>query len=187
MSRCTFKFRLVPTRKQTELLSWTLSRCRELYNASLQHRRDAYCMAGKSVNYYDQANSLVEVKEVRPEYRDIHSQILQDVLRRTDKAFQAFFRRVKAGEEPGYPRFRGKGRYDSMMYSQYGNGAILSENTMHLSKVGAMKVVFHRPLEGTPKTVCVKRSSTGKRVSGMWLYLVNGNQQHCLFLPNRLV
>ena len=78
MSRITYKFRLVPTRKQTETLEWTLARCRELYNAALQHRRDAYRVAGKSLNYYDQANSLVEVKAVRPEYRDIHSQILQD-------------------------------------------------------------------------------------------------------------
>ncbi len=81
MGRKTYKFRLVPTRKQTETLEWTLARCRELYNAALQERRDAYRMAGKSLNYYSQANQLVQVKQVRPEYKDIHSQILQDRTR----------------------------------------------------------------------------------------------------------
>ena len=76
MSRRTFKFRLYPTRKQTERLVWTLDRCRELYNAALQERRDAYRMAGggKSLNYYDQANQLPAVKEARPEYRRERSQ-----------------------------------------------------------------------------------------------------------------
>lgn len=99
MSKITYKYRLVPTIEQVETLGWTLARCRELYNAALQERRDAFCMAGKSLNYYAQANQLVEVKAVRPEYRDIHSQILQDVLKRVDKAFQALFRRVKSGEK----------------------------------------------------------------------------------------
>src|SRR5437868_3330131 len=120
MSKRTFKFRLVPTRKQAERLDWTLARCRELYNAALQERRDAYRMAHKSLNYYDQANQLPAIKEVRSEYSEIHSQILQDVLRRVDKTFQAFFRRVKAGETPGYPRFQGRDRYDSFTFPQLG-------------------------------------------------------------------
>jgi putative transposase len=77
-------------------------------------------MVGKTLNYYDQANQLPAVKEARPEYRDLHSQVQQDVLRRVDKAFQAFFRRVKAGEKPGYPRFQGRNRYDSFTYPQAG-------------------------------------------------------------------
>src|SRR5829696_9151399 len=109
----TYKYRLYPTPAQARLLGATLDRCRELYNAALQERRDAYRMAGKSLNYYDQANQLPAVKEARPEYSSIHSQVLQDVLRRVNKAFQSFFRRVKAGAAPGYPRFQGRDRYDS--------------------------------------------------------------------------
>lgn len=156
MSRLTYKYRLAPTHKQVELLDWTLARCRELYNAALQHRRDAYRMAGKSINYYDQANSLVEVKEVRPEYRGIHSQILQDVLRRADKAFQAFFRRVKSGEkEVGYPRFQGGDRYDSFTFPQ--SGWSLQNVVLTLSKIGTIKVRLHRPIQGRVKTTTIKR------------------------------
>ncbi len=156
MSRITYKFRLVPTHKQVELLSFTLTRCRELYNAALQERRDAYRMARKSLNYYDQANQLVEVKEVRPEYKDIHSQILQDVLRRVDKTFQAFFSRVKSGEKQvGYPRFQGRDRYDSFTFPQL--GWTLHNDRLTLSKIGAVKVRLHRSMQGKVKTVTVKR------------------------------
>jgi len=114
MSKQAYKFRLSPTRQQQERLQWTLDRARELYNAALQERRDAYRMAGLSLNYYDQANQLPEIKEIRDEYQDIHSQVLQNVLRRVQKAFDHFFRRCKNGEEPGYPRFQGKNRYAVM-------------------------------------------------------------------------
>ncbi len=86
-----YKYRLYPTCKQASTLQWTLDRCRELYNAALQERRDAYRMVGKSITYYNQANQLPGIKEIREEYKDIHSQVLQDVLRKADKAFKAFF------------------------------------------------------------------------------------------------
>lgn len=110
MSKQAYKFRLYPTRKQQEHLQWTLDRARELYNAALQERREAYRMAGKSITYYDQTKQLPEIKESRPEYKDIHSQVLQDVLRRADKTFQRFFERCKRGATPGYPRYKGKGQ-----------------------------------------------------------------------------
>jgi putative transposase len=160
--RLAYKYRLLPTRKQTELLSWTLARCRELYNAALQERRDAYQMAHnhKSLNYYDQANQLPQVKEVRPEYRDIHSQVLQDVLRRVDKTFQAFFRRVKAGRagdghRPGYPRFLRGDRYDSITFPQLGWS--LHCDRLSISKICTVKVKLHRPIQGKVKTVTIKR------------------------------
>src|SRR5712692_8025907 len=102
-----YKYRLYPKKQQAEKLQWTLDRARELYNAAIQERRDAYRMCHISISYNQQAVQLPEIKEVRPEYQDIHSQVLQDVLRRVDKAFKAFFRRVKNGETPGYPRFQG--------------------------------------------------------------------------------
>jgi putative transposase len=156
MSKRTYKFRLYPTGKQARILQWMLDRSRELYNAALQERRDAYRMAGTSINYYDQANQLPSIKEIREEYKDIHSQVLQDVLRRVDKAMQAFFRRVKAGETPGYPRFQGKDRYDSFTYPQ-GGYSLTSDNRVCLSKIGSIKVKLHRELQGTIKTCTVKR------------------------------
>ncbi len=107
-----YKFRLYPTSTQEQKLFWTLTRCRELYNAALSERRDAYKYAGKSISYYQQKRDLPEIKaELRPEYQDIHSQVLQDVLLRLEQAFKSFFRRVKAGEKPGYPVRRISGRF----------------------------------------------------------------------------
>jgi putative transposase len=156
MSKQAYKFRLYPTKKQAHALTWTLDRCRELYNAAVQERRDAYRMAGKSITYYDQANQLPEIKELREEYRDIHSQVLQDVLRRVKKAFDAFFRRCKQGEEPGYPRFQGRNRYDSFCYPQ-GGYSLTQDNHVCLSKIGAIKVKLHRQINGTIKTCTIKR------------------------------
>ena len=113
MSKQAYTFRLYPTRKQAQALIWTLDRCRELYNAALQERRDAYRMVGKRLNYYDQANQLPDIKAIREEYRDIHSQVLQDVLRKADKAYKAFFARCKHGATPGYPRYKGRNQFDS--------------------------------------------------------------------------
>jgi putative transposase len=115
--RKTFKYRIYPTKETERNLFWTLARCRELYNAALSERKDAYKYAGKSVTYYDQQNDLPSIKaEIRQEYQDIAAHVLQDVLRRLDKAFQNFFRRCRNGENPGYPRFQGRNRYDSFTY-----------------------------------------------------------------------
>jgi putative transposase len=156
MSKQAYKFRLYPTRKQAQALQWTLDRCRELYNAALQERRDAYRMAGKSITYYDQANQLPEIKEMREEYQDIHSQVLQDVLRRVKKAFDAFFRRCNNGEEPGYPRFQGKERYDSFCYPQ-GGYSLTHDSRVCLSKIGSIKVKLHQQIKGKVKTCTMKR------------------------------
>src|SRR5579885_26743 len=100
--RKTFKYKLKPTPDQARALAFVARRCRELYNAELQERKEAWEKCGVSVTVSGQSAQLPEIKEVRPEYRDIHSQVLQDVLTRLDRAFQAFFRRGKHGETPGY-------------------------------------------------------------------------------------
>src|SRR5260370_5501692 len=92
-----YKYRLYPNRKQTEKLQWTLDRARELYNAALEERRDAYRMCRVSISYNQQAAQLSEIKELRPEYNDIHSQVLQDVLRRVTKTQQKIFSRISTG------------------------------------------------------------------------------------------
>ncbi len=156
MSKQAYKFRLYPTWKQAQTLTWTVERCRELYNAALQERRDAYLMVGKHISYYDQANQLPDIKEIREEYKDIHSQVLQDVLRKADKTFQAFFARCKRGDTPGFPRYKGKGHFDSFTYPQAGF-SVTHDNRVCLSKVGSMKVKLHREIKGTIKTATIKR------------------------------
>ena len=155
--RKTFKYRLYPTKATERKLLWTLTRCRELYNAALEERKEAYRMASKSITYYDQQNDLPAIKaEIREDYQEIAAHVLQDVLRRLDRAFQHFFRRCRHGENPGYPRFQGRNRYDSFTYPD-GAGWKFDGKTLHLTKIGKAKVKLHRPLEGKIKTVTIKR------------------------------
>jgi putative transposase len=117
----TYKYRLFPSRAQITRMNGTLAVLCELYNAGLQERRDAYKLERKSIRYVDQQNQLPGIKEARPELNEIHSQVLQDVLRRLDKAFKSFFRRVKERDgKAGFPRFRSHKRYDSFTYAQSG-------------------------------------------------------------------
>lgn len=150
-----YKFRIYPTKKQIRTLEWTLRRCKELYNAALQERRDAYQMCGMSVSYGMQAGQLPALKQLREEYLEIHSQVQQDVLRRLDKAFDAFFRRVKNGETPGYPRFKSGDRYHGFTYPQGGYEII--GNRLHLAKIGHIKIKLHREIKGKIKTCTIKR------------------------------
>jgi putative transposase len=95
--RKTYKYKLKPMPEQEQAMAFVLRRCRELYNAALQERKESWQKCGVSVALATQSAQLPDVKEVRPEYRDIHSQVLQDVLARLDRAFQAFFRRIREG------------------------------------------------------------------------------------------
>lgn len=151
----TYKYRLYPTKQQEQKLSWTLDRTRELYNAALQERKERYTYTGKGTTYNAQANQLPEMKEIREEYKEIHSQVLQDTLRRVDKAMKAFFRRIKNGEVPGFPRFQGKNRSDSFTYPQA--GFAIDGRKLVLSKIGAVKIKLHRAIQGTMKTCTIKR------------------------------
>lgn len=160
--RKTFLYRLRPTKAQATRLSNMLEQCRWLYNHLLEQRKVYWEEGGVSVSMYAQHQYIPYLKKERPSLAQVHSQVLQNVSQRIDLAFQAYFRRVKSGDTPGYPRFRGKGRYDSFCYPQAPSGCNNVGSMLHLSKVGPVKVVLHRPLEGTPKTVCVRRSSTGK-------------------------
>jgi putative transposase len=155
IARKSYKFRLYPTRTQVKKFEHTLDLCRELYNAALQERRDAYKMCNKSINLYDQQNQLPAIKEVRPDLLDVYAQTLQDVLSRLDKAFKAFFSRVKNGDKPGFPRFQGRNRYDSFTYPQHGWS--LKNNKLTLSKIGTIKVRLHREVVGKVKTCSIKR------------------------------
>lgn len=117
-----YKYKLRTNKVFVEKASRTLDLCRELYNASLQERRDAWKISHVSISYCSQADQLPQIKEVRPEFADVHSQVLQDVLRRSDKAFANFFRRCRKGENPGYPRFKPASFFSSFTYPQSGFG-----------------------------------------------------------------
>jgi putative transposase len=160
--RKSFKYRIYLTNGQRRILGQQLEECRWVYNQTLATRRDAYDQ-GVSLSWYETKAMLPLWKETRPSLKLVHSQVLQNITQRVDLAFQAFFRRVKEGaEEIGYPRFKGFGRYDSITYPQYGNGVRFEGDRLILSKVGAVHVVLHRPIEGTIKTVTLRRSRTDK-------------------------
>lgn len=158
--RKSFKYRIFPTHAQVTKLDTTLDVCRELYNASLQERRDAYRLEGKSVRYVQQANQLPDIKKIRPDMAGVHSQVLQDVLKRVEKAFDGFFRRVKTKQKAGFPRFRSHKRYDSFTFAQ--SGFAFKDGKLRLSKIGDVRIKLHRPVEGKVKTLTVTRSAMGK-------------------------
>ena len=158
----TFRYRLRPTPAQKTAMQHTLEECCWLYNHLLEQRKTAWEERGEAMGYYDQNATLPVLKAYRATLKSVYSQTLQDVAVRLDLAFKAFFRRVKAGEKPGYPRFRGRGRYDSFCYPQLGFALDVEAGRVTLSKIGRVRVKVHRPLEGTIKTCCVRRTSTGK-------------------------
>jgi putative transposase len=119
--RTTYRFRLYPTRKQTQALEEWLGLCCDVYNAALDERKSAYRIAGVSLSYAQQCAELPGCKEVLPDLSRVPSQILQDVVKRVDLAFEAFFQRVGQGQKPGYPRFKSRPRYGSLSFKQYGN------------------------------------------------------------------
>ena len=153
MLRRTFKYRLYPNRRQREKLQATLDVCRELYNSALQERREAWSSHRKGIHYVEQANQLPDIKAVRHDVRAVHSQVLQDVLRRIDKTFKAFFLRCQRGQVPGFPRFRSQSRYDSFTYPQTG---FQLGGRLSLSKIGDIKIKLHRPVKGEIKTLTLK-------------------------------
>jgi putative transposase len=122
-------FKLYPNAKESErLTAWVRLHC-ELYNAALEERIDAYRKFGKSISYYDQQNVLPEIKTARPELAELGSHALQQTLRRLDLAFQAFFRRVKAGQTPGFPRFKASKRFSGFCYPDPAGWKVLQQGT----------------------------------------------------------
>jgi putative transposase len=148
-TRRTFKYRLRPNCLQKERLATTLQICRQLYNDALRERREAWKICRQSVTFKMQSDQLPACKEADPSLKSVYSQVLQDVLHRVDKTYQAFFRRGH-----GFPRFKGKGWFDSFTYPQLGFS--IHDQQLSLAKIGNIKIKLHRPLEGTIKTVTLK-------------------------------
>src|ERR1700692_3610544 len=150
--RKTFKYRLYPNRKQREALLATLDVCRYLYNDALQERREAWKLCRKSIPFAMQSAQLPACKEADAAMRGVYSQVLKDVLHRVDKPYKPFFRRGN-----GFPRFKGKGGFDSFTYPQAGFRVAGSQ--VSLSKIGNVKIKLHRPLAGEVKRLTLKHEN----------------------------
>ena len=161
-----FKFRLYPTSKQHDALRLMCAAHAELYNAGLQERRDAYRMRRTAISASSQMLQLKEIRSVRPDQAAWSFTSQQQTLRRLDMAFGAFFRRAKAGETPGYPRFRAAARFESVDF-RHGDGIKFLPATKQLKVqgVGHVPVRLHRNLpEGAVLgQVSVKREGSGRR------------------------
>jgi len=157
--RRAYVLRLRPTARQHVALASCVDGHRELYNAALQERRDAWAHSKTGINYGDQSAQLSEIRSVRPDQARWSFSSQQATLRRLNKAFAGFFGRVKAGQTPGYPRFKGNARFDSVQWPKDGDGArwLPDQRRVYLQGVGQVKVHLHRRVEGIVKTVQVKR------------------------------
>ena len=163
--RKSYKYRIYPTESQTSNLENQFSMCRYLYNWSLDERIQAYENEKKSISYKEQQNALPALKAEKPWFKGVYSQVLQDVLKRLDKGFQAFFARIKAGDaapadRPGFPKFKKKGQWNSITYPQF---KFLPENgRLTVPKVGDIKIQYHReiPENAKIKTLTIRKEGT---------------------------
>ncbi len=172
-----YKYKIKPSKKIEAIFEQWLEICRELYNAGLQERRDAYKINSVSVNYHSQAIQLPSIKTIREDVAEVNAQVLQDTLRKLSKAFDSFFRRVQNGEKPGFPRFKAKTRFNSFTFPQMKGTFRLEGNKLHLSKIGSVRIRLSRPIEGTIKTCTIKREADGWYV----IFAVEENQSR--FFP----
>lgn len=162
----TYKYRLRPNRAQTTVLDRLFWQARSLYNAALEQRITTYQEAGKGISYPAQWAHFRDQRNNHPAvYGMLNATSVQQLLRRLDKAFSAFFRRLKAGEAPGFPRFKGRHRFKSIEY-RYGDGCKLrmkdnGQMRFYLQNIGEVKLIYHRPIpEGAViKHVVVKRTN----------------------------
>ncbi len=163
----TYRYRLYPTNAQTRALDFLLWQGRTLYNAALEQRITVYKETGKGVSYPQQWAHFRDLRNANPDTLGyLNATSVQQMLRRLDKAFTAFFRRLKAGEKPGFPRFKGRDRFHSLEY-RHGDGCKLrlderKRAALYVQNVGEIKVKFHRPLpdDATIKHVVIKRRAS---------------------------
>lgn len=155
----TCKYRLYPSKAQSRLLDQTVETCRRWYNTCLAERKTAWETEKRSVSKFEQLAKVKDYRRENPYAAQGHSHILQVVVADLDKAFQAFFRRVQAGETPGYPRFKGRNRFDSFGLKEYGNGFKVDGRRLKISGIGRVRVRWHRPIDGKIKTVRIRRQA----------------------------
>jgi putative transposase len=156
----TFKYKLEPNRKQKALLNSTLDVCRELYNMGLEQRKM------QRVGQFEQMRQVTALKTEFPEYQTVHAHVLQNVIKKLNRSFENFFRRCKEGGKVGFPRFKGRDRYDSFQFNN--TGFNLSGRHLQLSKIGNVKVRLSREL---PKGAVIKTCTVKRSVSGWFCTL----------------
>jgi putative transposase len=154
-----YKFRLWTNANQERELEIMLETHRRLYNSALAQRQWFYDEWKISRSYADQSGWFKDERENNRWFAAINFSSAQATLRRLDKAFANFFRRVKAGEEPGYPRFKGRDRFNSVLFPSHGDGIRLKGNKLRVQHVGTIRVCLHREVEGNIKTLSIKREA----------------------------
>ena len=155
MFRKTFKYRLYPSKAQIRQLNKTVEGCRQWYNTCLEERKTVYNMEYLNLSRFDQIKEVKKYREENVLAGKLHTHILQVVVEDVDKTFSAFLRRIDLDEEPGEPRFKGKGRFNSFGLKEYGNGFKLDGRRLYVSGIGRIRVRWHREIEGTIKTLRV--------------------------------
>lgn len=156
--RLAYKFRLYPNKTQIESLERSLDLCRDLYNAAIQERRDAWNLNRIRISFFDQSKQVPDIRTTSPEYQLIQARVCDQVLRQADKAFQAFFGRCKAGKSPGFPRFKGRSFFNSFFYNREGFRFV--DGKLRLANIGLIKIRQHREIKGTIKEITVKREGS---------------------------
>jgi putative transposase len=157
-----FRYRLLPTKAQHRALEQILESQRELYNAALQERIGAYRNAGRTITYFDQSKSLTELREADAEFSSLPVSLQRATLKRLDQAYQGFFRRLRAGANPGFPRFRGKGWFDSFGFRQFQGIALDNQRLRFKGMPGGLRIHWHRELPGSSIKGCTfKREGNG--------------------------
>src|SRR3989339_802212 len=152
----SYIFRLYPSKAHESNLNKLLDMARFTYNNQLELKIKTYKEKNINLTQFDLNNNLLKLKQENPFLYDIHSQALQNINQRISYAFNNFFRRVKNKEDPGFPRFKGKNRYDSISYPQSG---FKLNNKLYLSKIGTISIVKHRNIEGNIKTLIIKKNA----------------------------
>jgi putative transposase len=172
-----YKFKIRRPSKRIILeFEQTLEVCRELYNAALQERRDAWQVCKKNITYYDQTKELTEVRQIREDVQAIPVTVTRSPLDRIDKAFKAFFKGIKEGKaKVGYPRFKSRSRYNSFTYTR--DGFKLEDNKLRLSKIGSVRLHLSRKIEGKIKTCTIKRQVDG------WFVIFAVEENQCPYVP----
>src|SRR6266487_522892 len=150
---------------------------REIYNAALEERREAWRRARRSVGLAEQCRELTEIRRLRPDVKALDRMSVEQTLHRLDRAFQAFYRRCQRGETPGYPRFRSRDRFDSIEWRKNGYRWFPDQRRVYLHGLGQIRVHVHRPIEGRVKTITVKRE--GQR----WYVVLSCDQVPARPLP----
>ncbi len=152
-----YKFRLYPNIDQRRELAMMLETHRRLYNACLGQRKAAFAEDGVRIDYGFQSGWFKNQRYVNGWFARLNFSSAQATMRRLNRSFQAFFRRVKEGKTPGYPRFKSKSRFGAIEFPAYGDGITLTASgKLRVQHVGLLKVKQHRPLEGRIKTVTLK-------------------------------